>query len=143
MAGLLKILQGGKLRWNAKTAAATTYSRGQAIYIASDGTLTKYDGTQAAVVGLALETCVSAATGNPMANTQTVVAGKTGSILLGQAIVEDDNLTTGTTFAVGDLVYEASAATLGSSGLGTHLLGRSIKNCASDWVARFNYRANI
>ncbi len=143
MAGLLKILQGGKLRWNAPTNSETTYVRGQAVYIAADGTLTKYDGTQAVSAGLALETCVSTTTGNPMANTQTVVAGKTGSILLGEAIVETDNLTSGTSFAVGDLVYAKNDGSIGSSGLGTILLGRSIKNCASDWVARINMRAQI
>lgn len=143
MSALLRILQSGKLRVNKLTSASTTYSRGQAVYLNSLGAIVKYDGTQNTNVGLGLENCVSTATGNPKNDTNTVVQGKTGSILLGEALVEDDNLS-GVGIGVGDLVYARNDGNLTNvSGLGTWLLGKSTKDASSDGIAQFQMRPNL
>lgn len=143
MSALLKVIQGGKLRVNRVVNASTTYSRGQAVYINSTGTLVKYDGIQGANVGLALETAVTTATGNPKNDTGVVVQGKTGSILLGEALVQDDNIS-GVGIAVGDSIYAASGGNLTNvSGLGTWRLGKSTRDASSDGVAEFQMRPDF
>lgn len=143
MAGLLKVLQGGKLRVNKPTAASTTYSRGQAIFINSSGQLQKFAGLQGASVGLALENCVSAATGNPKNDTNVVVAGKTGSILLGEALVQSDNLS-GVGISVGDTIYAQNDGNLTNvSGLAMWPMGKSTRDASSDGVAEFQMRPRL
>lgn len=143
MSALLRVLQGGKLRANFPTSASTTYSRGQCIYLNSAGVLVKYDGTPSVTTGLALETCVSTTTGNPMNNTQTVVQGKTGSILLGEALVDDDNLS-GVGISVNNTIYGRNDGNLtNTSGLGVCPLGKSVKDASSDGVARFQLRPDL
>lgn len=143
MSALLRILQSGKLRVNKLTSASTTYSRGQAIYINSLGALVVYNGIQSANVGLALENCVSTSAGNPKNDTNVVVQGKTGSILLGEALVENDNIS-GVGIAVGDSIFATSGGNLSNvSGLGTWFIGKSTKDASSDGIAQFQMRPTI
>lgn len=92
MAGMLNILQGGRIRANFPTDAGSTWSKGQAIIVSSRGQLEKLNGQSGVTVGLALENCVTTAAGNPRNDTSVVVQGQQGSILLGEALVETDNL---------------------------------------------------
>lgn len=133
MSNFLDIKQGGKIRFNLPTAAGQTWLRGQVLIINTSSQLERYGsaaGTPTALTaGLALEQCVAVTTGNIIQNTNVVVAGQTGSILLGEAVVVNDNLS-GTggwvagnsqvyTNANGDLTYTASS---NLSGLGTCLV---------------------
>lgn len=95
MAGLLDIKQGGKIRYNAPIPVGQTWSRGQFIVLNSIGSLELLASSHIGTVtlgGMAMENAVSAATGNPKNDTSVAIAGQTGSVLLGEAVVITDNL---------------------------------------------------
>lgn len=98
MAGILDIKQGGKIRANFPTAVGQTWLRGQVLVVNSVGALERLSTTNitsAQSAGLALEQCVAPGTGNSanvIQNTNVVLAGQVGSILLGEATIVTDNI---------------------------------------------------
>ena len=95
MAGFLDIKQGGKIRYNGTVPSEQTWSRGQFVVVNSGGALELLAANNLVsgiLGGPALENAVAAATGNPKNDSNVVIAGQTGSILLGEAVVVTDNL---------------------------------------------------
>lgn len=144
MSGLLNIKQGGKIRYNLPIPLGQTWSRGQALIINSASSLELLSaGNNVALrmVGLALENCVSAATGNVMQDTSTVLAGRTGGILLGEAIVETDNLSgTGSWLPGVSTVYALNGGNFSYSGTSGLAVGKAISNPVSDGKLTFLYQ---
>ncbi len=135
MAGFLDILHGGRIRANFPTAVGQTWSRGQVIVLRSTGNLELLganNNVAGIAAGLALENCVSATTGNLIQNTATVIAGNTGSILLGEAVVVTDNLSgTGSWVPGSSKVYGQNGGNVSY----TSTSGIGIGICLSDPVA--------
>ena len=95
MAGFLDIKSGGKIRYNAPVPSTQTWLRGQFIVVNSAGSLELLSAgnlVSGILGGPALENAVLPSVGNPMNNTNVVLAGNIGSVLLSEAVVVTDNL---------------------------------------------------
>ena len=153
MAGFLDIKQGGKIRANLVAATGETWLRGQVLAVNTSGQLQKLTTAlmgSAVSFGLAMEQCVAASTGNVIQNTAVVIAGQTASVLFGEAVVVNDNLSgTGGWVAGasrvygqngGDLTYVAPGASINQSGLN---LGVTLVAPAQNGRLTFLFRPTI
>lgn len=147
MAGFLDIKQGGRIRANFVTAAGQTWSRGQVLVINNAGQLELLNANNNVAgreLGLALETCVSPTTANVIQNTQTVIAGNTGSILLGEAVVVNDNLSgTGGWTAGVSKVYGQNGGNLSFNSTSGLQVGVALNDPSSNGRLTFLFRPPV
>lgn len=146
MAGVLTIDQGGRIRANFPTDSSSTWSRGSIVALSPTGTLKPYAGEGNVLCGVALENCVTSAAGNPKNDSNVVVQGATGSVLLGEALVTTDALSgTGGWIAGVSQVYAQSGGLLTntvSSGV-TMLVGQATSNPAANGRLQFLFRPKL
>jgi len=148
MAGFLDIKQGGRIRYNAVAALGQTWSRGQVLVINSAEQLELLNSNNinlstsglanGQVAGLAMETCVAASTGNVVQNTLVVLAGNTGSVLLGEAVVVTDNLSgTGGWIAGASRVYAQAGGNVSYNAASGLQVGVALSNPVSNGRLKF------
>jgi len=141
---MLEIKQGGRIRLNLPIVAGQTWNAGQAIVVNSAGALQKFSGQQGALVGLAFENCIAATPGNVANDTSTVISGKTGTILLSEAVVVSDQLSgTGAWVPGVSPVYAQVTANLSytaTSGVG---IGQCITSPVNNGRMTWFYRPNL
>jgi len=147
MSGLLNIKQGGKIRYNLPIPVSQSWLRGQAIVINSAASLEKLGANNRVagiLVGLALETCVLPATGNIIQDTNTVLAGRSGGILLGEAVVETDNLSGTGSWTPGlSSVYAQEGGNFSYSSTSGLSVGKAISDPASNGRLTFLFRPPV
>jgi len=139
----LQILQGGRIRGNFPVDSNSTYNQGSAIVVNSAGNLTQYNGSNDQLIGLAMETAVSSTVKNPTANTSIVTQGQVGSILLGEALVLDNQVSGTGGWSIGGTVYAQSGGLLTYTLTSGTDIGRVTSIPASNGVLGFLYRPNI
>lgn len=156
MSNFLDIKQGGRIRYNFVAAAGQTWLRGQVLCLNQTNDPPQLQLVSAANIGasvffgLALEQCVAVSTGNVIQNTNVVVAGMIASVLAGEAVVVNDNVSgTGNWVAGvsrvygdanGNLTYTKPDPSINQSGLG---LGVCLRSPVSDGKLKFLFRPPV
>ena len=144
MAGFLDIKSGGRIRYNFVAAAGQTWNRGQVIVLNAQSQLEKLGANNynsGVFAGLALETLLAAGVDNIVQNTNVAVAGSTVSVLAGEAVVVNDNLSgTGGWVPGQSTVYGQIGGNLSYNSASGLALGKCLESPVASGLLKFAFK---
>ena len=120
--GVFRVKHGGNIRFSAKVASSETinWNKGRILAIDTSGDWIVYAGTTLRTVGTAMENRVTSSTGPTTTVTKTgAPTGDRYSAILDDAVVLNDQIRSGITFAAGDEIFSDTSGQLTTSGNGT------------------------
>lgn len=124
----LNVVHGGFVRWSATVdATSAAFSAGDVLELMSNGNVRANAGASTtSVKGLALEDKPSSTATSADSKTMPPNGAKV-SLLLDEAVVESDQITSGITFEPNGAVYvESAAATITDQNTVNHVIGKSL-----------------
>lgn len=140
------VKHGGIVRYSLplSSSESTSFKKGHVMRMDTSGELLTHDGSGGATVpltGISVENRVVNQTGVTTSVVKTgAPTGNKYSIVIDEAVIIDDQIRSGITFAIGDVVYTDTAGKLTTSGNGTGTnaprLGRALSTGSSGDSAR-------
>ena len=127
---MINVLQGGHVQDSFPITAGQTFTPGQVGEVQTTGAVSVATGASTKVKGLFVETA-------PSAGSYDETSGNSkATLVIGEAVVETDQLTSGITFSPTNQVYHDSSGKLTTSGALTEAVGQALNDSSSNGVLR-------
>ncbi len=141
MGDLFRIKQAGDIRWSFPIVVdSTTYAPGNVMEIVSTSNVAQAQlgsGTTTRTWGFAIDpdprdSGTRVSSGGSINRTDGTPSGDMVSLLFGEAVIENDELTSGIVFAINDKIYQDGSGNLTTNNSNAKELGRALSTAVAN-----------